>query len=411
MVCGMKTGVVVLCAQGIMDPLVSTLMLDYALRLQEEGAGHRMLLVTEEPGRTEISASLRVRLDAAGITWYPLTYELNKPQILQRSWNMLLVMLQSLWFVRGCRRKVVVGFLSMASSYASVLRSIGFDHFVLVYFEPHSSYMVEMGVWQDDSAKARIAKYFERRQLRNADVVIIPAGSAMAPIQRAGSKARIFKLGVTIDVAANVRRPMERDRMREEMGLIGKTVLIYVGKFQGIYHSVSEYVDFMVASCAMDPRIHHLVITFPEHATVLEQLADAAGLTGRFTLHRPVPPEKLPSILSAADLGVVAVPPKPSQRFRSPVKTALYWAAGLPVVIAEGVSDDWKIVKERKIGIVVKDLDDLDADAFQKGLSELTGPDVEQARQRCIDAAFELRDTGLMVALLKQGISGEWIDQ
>jgi hypothetical protein len=407
----MKTGVVVVCGHGILDPLVSTLMLDYVLRLQAEGAGHRILLVTEEPGAAVIPVELGARLRSAGIIWFPLTYRLGKHQFIQRAWNVLRLIGKSFGFIRNCRRKVVVGFLSMAGSYASVLRSLGFPHFVLVNYEPHSRYMVEMGVWRERSAKARLARYFEQRQLRNADVVIAPATATVDLVKRSGSKARVCLQGVTVDAAKHRRRPLEGERLRQELDLVGKTVLIYAGKFNGLYHSEADYVRFMAASCAVDPLIHHLIITFPAHALILEQLGREAGLNERFTVQGPVPPDELPTFLSAADLGVVAVPPTPSQCYRSPVRSALYWAAGLPIVVPEGVADDWWIAKERKIGIVLKDLVEPDAKALRKGLSELTGPAVEEVRKRCVQAAMELRDTGSMVALLRQAISGEWDEQ
>ena len=110
--------------------------------------------------------------------------------------------------------------------------------------------------------------------------------------------------------------------------------------------------------------------------------------------------------LSAADLGVIAVPPTPSQRFRSPVKTALYWAAGLPILIPEGVADDWWIARDEGVGIVVKDLPTMEADVFRAGLDRLRATPVEVLRARCVDVAMRLRDTGHMVDLLARIIPG-----
>lgn len=404
----MKPAVVVVCGHGILDPLVSTLMLDYVFHLQAEEAGYRILLVTEEPGRVEVPDELLVRLRSADITWFPMSYEIGRRQFVQRAWNVLRLIEKSFRFVRGSRTKVVVGFLSMAGSYASVLRSLGFHRFVLVNYEPHSRYMVETGVWREGSAKLRVARYFERRQLLNADVVVVPATATVDLVQRSGSQSRIELQGVTVDVEKNRRRPAQGDRIRQELGLVGNTVLVYAGKFNGLYYSEADYVRFMTASCAHDPSIHHMVITFPAHAEILTPLGIAAGLEGRFTVKGPVDPEELPSLLSAADLGVVAVPSTPSQRFRSPVKSALYWAAGLPIVIAQGVADDWWITKERKVGVVVKDLADLDAAALSAGISQLVGSAAGPTQRRCVQAAMELRDTGLMVSLLRQAISAEW---
>lgn len=407
----MSTCVVVICGHGINDPLVSTLMLDYVLRLQAQDGVQKVLLITEEPGVLEIPFGLLERLAEAQVEWFPLRYTIGSHRFLQRGRNLVRMILHALAFARGAERKVVVGFLSMAGSYASVLRSVGFDLSILVNFEPHSRYMVEMGVWREGSIRTRVARYFERRQLRNADVVIAPSNAVVHLLHESGVKAEIFLQGVTVDVASHARRPLEGERIRTALGLAVKTVLAYAGKFNGIYHSEGDYVRFMATTCALDVRIHHLIITFPEHAATIESLAITAGLQHRFTLHAPMPPDELTNFLSAADMGVIAVPPTPSQQFRSPVKTALYWAAGLPILIAKGVADDWWIAQERRIGIVVKDLVDLDPEAFRQAMDTYTPADRSALRARCVQAAVDLRDSGRMVRLLRQAILGKGDEQ
>ena len=365
-----------------------------------------MMLVTEEPGATVISEALAERLVAAGVRWAPLRYRVTGRQFPQKIRNLILLLFRARRFARGSDDRVVVGFLSMAGAYASVLRSLGFTRSVIVNFEPHSRYMKDMGLWREGSFKYRVTRHFEDRTVRNADVIIAPASAVVEHIRAVGSHAEIHEQGVTIDVKANARRAEEGRRSREQLGLEDRLVMVYVGKFNGIYHSEAQYMRFMERCCAADARIHHLVITFPEHVKAFEQHPLFATLQHRVTLHRPVAPEQLPGLLSAADLGVIAVPPTPSQIFRSPVKTALYWAAGLPIIIPKGVGDDWWLAEERRIGIAVSDLPTLDASELRTGIDDLLEGDRSGMRDRCVRAAFELRDTGLMVRLLRAAMLG-----
>lgn len=206
--------------------------------------------------------------------------------------------------------------------------------------------------------------------------------------------------GVTIDVPANARDASAGAEVRRRLGLDGRTVMLYIGKFQGIYYSEAEYVAFMRTACAADPTVHHLIITHEEHTAPLRQAPGWSEVEARTTVLGPMDPGALRPYLSAADLGVIAVPPTPSQRFRSPVKTALYWAAGLPILIPEGVADDWWIARDEGVGIVVKDLPTMEADVFRAGLDRLRATPVEVLRARCVDVAMRLRDTGHMVDLL-----------
>lgn len=405
--------VVVICGHGIGDPLVSTLMLDYAFRLQEhaEGKDRPMLFFTEESGTAGPDAVLAERMREAGITWVPLRYHLAGPQFLQRLRNAATMLTKSRSFAKGNGPATVIGFLSMAGSYASLLRTLGLQRFILVSFEPHSRYMEELGVWRKGSFKARLAAWFERRQVRNADHLISPTRAGVAYAERMGSRARIAIQGVTVDVQANARREQAGNEIRGRYGLHGKVVLAYAGKFNGLYYTEADYVRFMAATCGMDDRVHHLMITFPEHASAIRAAASGMNLEGRYALLDPVAPHDLPSYLSASDIGVLAVPPTPSQVYRTPVKSALYWAAGLPLIIPEGVSDDWWIVRDRGLGLVVPDLGRVPVEGFRGLVDEVTGPGAGRLRERCVQAAMELRDTAAMVRLLRAALSGERADQ
>jgi hypothetical protein len=239
-------------------------------------------------------------------------------------------------------------------------------------------------------------------------VLIAPATAVQTFVRERGTRASVHLQGVTIDVGANLRREEAGARTRARLGIASDRVVIaYVGKFKGIYYSEAEYVQFIQRSCAADPVVHHLIITHPEHVADLEATPGFSEVRHRCTLHGPVEPDVLPDLLSAADLGVVAVPPTPAQVYRSPVKTALYWAAGLPVLIPKGVSDDWWIARDRRVGIVVDDLPTIDPATFLSDWHELIHDGIPEMRSRCVQAAWELRDTGLMARLLREAISGE----
>ncbi|HMN04329.1 MAG TPA: hypothetical protein PKD45_01265 [Flavobacteriales bacterium] len=397
--------IVVVCGHGINDPLVSTLMLNYAVRLQREEPGRPMLFFTEEPGAIAAPPALLAEMEACGIRWHPMKYDIHGHQFLQRMRNMATVCLKGWWFARGAKRRKVVGFLPMAGAYASALRTLGFHWFVLVSFEPHSRYMAELGVWRKDSMKYKVSAWFERRQVRNADVVVAPTQAAVDLVAQSGSAARVVHQGVTVDVPANARREDRRLALRSALGLDGRVVLAYAGKFNGLYYSEADYVRFMETTCGMDERVHHLVVTFPEHGGLIKEGIDKAGLAGRCTVLDPVPPAELTDYLSASDIGVIAVPPTPSQAFRTPVKSALYWAAGLPIIVPAGISDDWRIARDRQVGLVLPDLMQVEAGAFRALLDEVSGSGAAALRQRCVDAAMAFRDTGLMVEVLREALA------
>ncbi len=390
----------VVSIQSIRDPLMSTLMLDYALRLQERGTDLDILLVTEEPGPSDLDPALAERLRRARITWRPLRYDLKGGQFLQRIRNIARLAWWSWRFTRGYAERTVVGFLSMAGAYATLVRPFGFQRLVVVNFEPHSQYMPDLGLGPGRLRKYRVGRGPGDHEVRRAAVPGAPAPAVMDHVRTIRPGVEMHLQGVTIDVPANARDAAAGAEMRRRLGLDGRTVVLYIGKFQGIYYSEAEYVAFIRTACAADPTVHHLIITHEEHMAPLRRAPGWSEVEARTTVLGPMAPEALRPYLSAADLGVIAVPPTPSQRFRSPVKTALYWAAGVPILIPEGVADDWWIARDEGVGIVVKDLPTMGVEELRAGLGRLRQGSVDELRARCVDVAMRLRDTGHMVDLL-----------
>ena len=183
-------------------------------------------------------------------------------------------------------------------------------------------------------------------------------------------------------------------------------MLVYVGKFGGIYLTGEEYLRFVIAVASVGPALRFLIIA---NAQALEDLRRSplfSSVEDRVVLQPPVPAQDLHRFLSASDIGVVAIPPTPSQVYRTPVKSAHYWAAGLPIIVPTGVSDDHRIAAEERVGIVVDDLRTVQPTHLKEAIDRFMELDPEARRDRCIKVAMKHRDTGMMVAVLRDLLAG-----
>ena len=395
-------GLVVICQQGLSDPLVAPLMLNYVSQLKERRPSLPVLFITEEPVGSKVPAALLQQLGERGIRWKPLRYDVKGAQWLQRFRNVLALVLAAGAFRLRTGPLWLVGYLSYAGTYALLLQWLGLGRGMVVCFEPHSRYMVEMGLWSPGSLKTRVTAWFEKAQMRHLKAVVVPT---LAGFELAGSyspKGRLRLHGITIDVEAARFNGQQRTQRRSELGFRDETVLVYVGKFGGIYHSMDDYMDFLLAMHRADPAMRFMVITQAREVDRIRRHQHFAQLSAVLRVFGPVPPEDLPGWLSAADIGVVAIPPTPAQAFRTPVKTAHYWAAGLPVIIAEGISDDHVLVAKDGTGIVVDDLPKQDASVLANRCTTLLAEDRAALRERCMAAAARYRGTDGMVELLEE---------
>lgn len=376
-------------------------MLDYLVKLCARRQDLEVLLFTEEPSGAMRDPDLRQRLATTGIRWVPMGYAIQGAQWMQKIRNAFQSWRLSRRFLRGHQQRWLVGFLAFGGAYAALLGKAGLGRSATVCFEPHSRYMVEAGAWRKQGLKTRVMEWLENFQLSRSDLVVAPGTAAMELAHRHRRQGRTVLQAVTIDVRKALFVAGKRAEYRTLFGWEGKTVLAYVGKFGDLYYSAGQYVRFMELAASSDRSVCFLIIATRQELDRLTSQEGFGPLRDRVVLHPPVPPGSLHQLLSAADLGVIAVPPTPSQAFRSPVKTAWYWAAGLPLVVPEGIADDWRIARDEGVGLVTGELDQLDVDRFRSDLQAIREQDPDELRSRCMAAARKYRDSTLMVDLLE----------
>lgn len=392
---------VVFCQHGLADPLVGTLVLDYIIRLRAAGDLGPCLLFTEEPPRAQHPKGTQDRLEEAGIHWVPLRYDVRGRQWMQRLRNVRCMLQEARRFTQGKGRCWMIGFLSYGGTYALLAQWFGLGPAMVVCFEPHSRYMVELGLWGRSSPKTPVAGWLERMQMRHSRAMLVPTDAVRELVASNRPKGHVMQQAITIDVKSARFDPQARTLRRAELGFGDDLVLVYVGKFGGIYLSVDAYLRFLAGLFEASKVLRAYIISFPDEIERIRSHPAYTRHADRITLHGPVSPGELVGHLSASDIGVVAIPPSPAQAFRTPVKTAHYWAAGLPILIAQGVSDDHRIAAEEGVGVVVKDFGTQSATESARRLEMLGQRDRGSLRAACMTAAERYRDTALMVDRLR----------
>ena len=87
----------------------------------------------------------------------------------------------------------------------------------------------------------------------------------------------------------------------------------------------------------------------------------------------------------------MAVRQYPSKKYCSPIKTGEYLACGLPVIIPEGISDDYQEMEEKGIAITMKGNDSFIETAI-KVKSYLQINDLQKIRNQAQDYALRNRN-------------------
>jgi glycosyltransferase involved in cell wall biosynthesis len=263
--------------------------------------------------------------------------------------------------IRQERCDLIIAASSMAGAAAHTASRRTQVPYAVYCFEPHADYMAECGVWPHNGLKYRFARRMEQLQMRNALRIMTVTENYRQHLVAQGLDADRFRtMPCVIDTASFIRPAEDRVRLRAELGIpTDATVGVYVGKFGGLYYDDEAFRVFKAAHDRF-PRFHLLILSGMDADTILGKAA-RAGIPPSCTHVRSVPHAQVPAHLSAADLAFSTVRPGPSKRFQCPVKNGEYWAAGLPILMSDGIGDDHLLLRQGIGGAVFNDrLDDLD---------------------------------------------------
>lgn len=159
-----------------------------------------------------------------------------------------------------------------------------------------------------------------------------------------------------------------RDPVRTELGLEDRCVVVYCGSLAW-YQFPQQSLRMVRLLRDRVPRMHFLAITTqPEE---MRREIASAGLPAEATTVLSVPPADVPRYLVAGDVALLLRDGSLVNRVASPVKTAEYLAAGLPMIISRNLGDYSQAVQDQGLGTVV-DIEQSD-DQIGAELSRLTG--------------------------------------
>lgn len=164
-----------------------------------------------------------------------------------------------------------------------------------------------------------------RRQLRAARILVVSSESLRERLAAEGAPSgRIAVVPNGVDLAAY--RRTDRAAARRRLGLGDRIAVGFVGSFQP-WHRVSDLVE-AAAPLAAELDLHLLLAGEGPGREPALAAVGRLGLGDRVTAPGPVPPEEVPELLAACDLGVLPG----TNAYGQPMKLLEYAAAGLAIV-------------------------------------------------------------------------------
>ena len=389
----MRPSTLYITYDGILEPLGESQVLGYIERLAP------LFAVTVLSFEKKADASqagrvreMRTRLEAGGIEWTACRYHKSPPvlstafDILRGAWKALLWSART----RGC--------LVHARGYvpALIALTLRWTRGAKFLFDMRGFWAdekVDGGHWAADSWIFRVTKRLERRFFESADAIVSLTRAGVREFPRLGyriaDRIPITVIPTCADTARFTPGPAD-PTLADRLGLTGHRVLGCVGTMSNWYLR-DRMLDYLAYLLDRDPNLMVLIVTGDDHDTLRAE-AKSAGVDVSRCVVVKAPFAQMPAMMRLMDAGMFFIKPVFSKKGSAATKLAEFLACGVPVVINDGIGDSGEIVRDKRVGIVLPQVDRAAFDESYERVRALFGD--TESRRRCRDVAVELFDAG-----------------
>jgi glycosyltransferase involved in cell wall biosynthesis len=362
----MSTSVLYISYDGILEPLGQSQVLRYLERL---ALGHKIVLMSfEKPDDWQDIArreALRNQIRTAGITWIPLRYH-KRPSAIATAFDIAQGLAVGAWAVIRHRIRIVHARSYVSSVIALVLKKICRMKYIFDMRGFWADERVDGGLWPAGGRLYRVAKWFERRFLLNADCVVSLTQAAVDEMRTfpylQGRMPR-FEL-ITTCADLELFRPSQDDpnpRSANRPFTLG-----YVGSV-GVWYLFDETLRCfqLLRERLPDARLH--IINRGGHDYIQERLAtlniDPATVQVEAADHAGVA-----RAMQQMDAGIFFIKPLYSKTASAPTKLGEFLGCGVPCLGNHGVGDMAAILEKEQVGVAV---DRFDESAMREAIDQL----------------------------------------
>jgi glycosyltransferase involved in cell wall biosynthesis len=381
------------------EPLGHAQVLPYLVGLARRGVEIEMLSFEPAGTRREAIDAVASRLQSEGVRWQPMVRSPSHA-FARKVWEISAAVVRGLVAALQRRPDIVHARSYLPAAAADVIARLAPKAKLL--FDVRGMLADEAadgGAWARDGARFRVVKRYERYLLNHSAGVVVLTEALRRVFRRDGLLPAATPLEVVpccVDETSFRVAPETRGRVRAELGLEGRTVVVYSGTL-GSWYKAREMARFVSLLRRRRPDVAFLVLT-QANASDLVAAARSEGFGERDVVVRKVTPGEMPSVLSAGDLGLSFIQPCFSKLGSSPTKVAEYLAAGLSVVANDQVGDQGDLASDADACVVVPSLDEASLEAGAARAAELMRrPEAERAAAARAVASRRFSLTGLGV--------------
>ncbi len=376
-----RNRVLYLAYWGALEPLGQSLVVPAVLRLAQLGVSLTLISFEKSADLAKAAEVSRQRevFESDGVDWHPLRYH-KTPKWPATALDGALAVLKALRLRLRSRFDVVHARTFVAGPMGYVIARLLGARFVYHNEGFYPDEQVDGGVWKEGSRVHRLARGIEGFLYDHADGLIALSDRAqeilLARPRGQAAKTPIIVVPSAVNLAAFQPSPEAREH-RSAMSFV------YLGSV-GLRYRLDDAGRFVAALRKIRPKTTLTVVSRADR-TLVESMLDRSGLPREAWTLRKLAHSDVPAELQRHDAGLFFLTEGLSEHGCSPTKIGEYWACGLPVVTTPNVGDTDSIVRNQRVGVVVRCRE---AGAFERAAGELV--DLlgdRELQKRCREAA------------------------
>ena len=376
------------------DPLFQSAILPYFIGLNKMESNLRFVLLTFEQEQFQLSKEkteeVKNELLNENIIWYSTKWHSGRFKFLKKTYDILQSFLFSSFIILRYRVDKIYSEAFPGAVMSHWLSRLFRKQHLIHSFEPHTQYMLEAGVWNENSWEVKLLKKYEIKVAKSASHILTATQEMIQRLQNLNTSAKLIKAPSCVDTDLFKFSSKDRRKIRDQLG-IGENdiVIIYLGKFGGMYMEEEIFSFFQELQKNQKLSFRFIILTGDDRMKLSSYISKFNLSEDKVYINK-VSRDQVPGYLSASDYGFVAVRQYPGKRFCSPIKDGEYWSCGLPIIIPKGISDDYVYADREGIGIVIDDMSSTSIEKLGDKLVEWRKMDRGELRQKC--RSFAIKD-------------------
>lgn len=391
---------------GVLEPLGQSQVLRYLERLSDV---HDIILVSYEKNNDwsnkEKRKVLELKIIDAGIKWIPLRYH-KTPSGLATAFDIIHGLLVCFWITGSYRIQIVHARSYVPSVIALVLKKAFGSKYLFDMRGFWVDERVDGGLWPKGGRMFRVAKWFEKRFLINADRVVSLTSSAVDEMKKfsylQGSMPKFETITTCTDFdvfkPGDTTSEQERESRPFTMGYVGSVGVWYL--FDETLRCFKE-----LQRQVPDARLH--ILNRGDHDYIRERIA-AAGIRSELVLIEIADHVGVAKAMQHMDAGIFIIKPVYSKLASAPTKLGEFLGCGVPCLGNTNVGDMADILVGEQVGVALSSFDD---DSIRKAIEQLLRLTKQSdIKNHCRSVAirhFSLKDGVREYDRIYQELSGE----